>query len=147
VTTTGHIQKVSQKTNADFPERAAHDHTWTPVYDGEKITEIHDNDGQTAHYVYDPDEYLSAVEADGHHIHYDYDNLHRITGVVEDGHAVQIHCDAEGRADRVGLPNGSMNIHYSGASIEVEAAGQKYSVTIMPSYFRVVESLAMPSAK
>jgi predicted Zn-dependent protease len=146
-TTTGHIQKVSQKTNADFPEAAAHDHTWTPVYDGEKITEIHDSDGQTAHYVYDPDEYLSDVEADGHHVHYDYDNLHRITGVVEDGHAVQIHYDAEGRADRVGLPSGSMNIHYSGESIEVEAAGQKYTVTIMPSYFRVVEDPAMPSVK
>jgi predicted Zn-dependent protease len=140
--TTGHIQKVSQKTNANFPEAAEHDHTWTPVYDGEKITEIHDSDGGSANYRYDPDEYLTDVEADGHHVHYDYDGGHRIAAVVEDGHAVQIHYDAEGRADRVDLPNGSMNIHYSGESIEVEAAGRKYTVTIMPSYFRVVEEPA-----
>jgi predicted Zn-dependent protease len=139
VTTTGRIQKVSQQTNANFPEAAAHDHTWTPVYDGERITEIHDSDGGTARYVYDPDEYLTDVEADGHHVHYDYNGGHRITRVVEDGRAVQIHYDAEGRADRVELPNGSMNIRYSGESIEVDAKGRKYSVTIMPSYFRVME--------
>jgi hypothetical protein len=79
------------------------------------------------------------VEADGHRVHYDYDEAHRITGAVEDGHAAHIHYDSEGRADRVGFPNGSISIRYSGDSIGVEASGRKYTVTIMPGYFRVVE--------
>jgi YD repeat-containing protein len=140
VITTGHIEQVSQKTNPDLAAVAALDHTLTPVYDAGKITEIRDSDGRTAQYRYDAQEYLTDVEADGHRVHYDYDEAHRITSVVEDGHTVQIHYDAEGRADRVGFPNGSAySIRYSGDAVEVEGAGQKFRVTIMPSYFRTVE--------
>jgi hypothetical protein len=32
-----------------------------------------------------------------------------------------------------------MSIRYSGDSIGVEASGRKYTVTIMPGYFRTVE--------
>ena len=137
--TTGHIEQVSQKTNPDLPAAATLDHTLTPVYDGERIIEIHDSDGRAARYRYDAQEYLSDMEADGHRVHYDYDEAHRITGAVEDGHAAHIHYDSEGRADRVGFPNESVSVRYSGESIAVEASGRKYTVTIMPGYFRTVE--------
>lgn len=54
---TGHIQQVLQKTDADLPGIAAFDHTWTPHYEGDKITEIHDSDGRTARYGYDPQDF------------------------------------------------------------------------------------------
>jgi YD repeat-containing protein len=140
VATTGHIQQVSQKTNSDFPSAAARDHTWTPSYDGDRITEIDDSDGRKAKYSYDREEYLTDVEADGHHIHYDYDDAHRITKVVEDGQALRIHYDSEGRPDRLDFPNGSTyGIRYSGDSVEVDGPGGKYEVTMLPSFFRVVE--------
>jgi YD repeat-containing protein len=138
--TTGHMQQVSQKTNPDLPAAAALDHTWTTLYDGDKITEIHDSDGRTARYRYDPAEYLTDVEADGHHIHYDYDDAHRITGVVEDDRRLRIHYDSEGRAERLDFPNGlGYRIQYSGQAIEVTGPGGRYTVTLFPTYFRTVE--------
>jgi YD repeat-containing protein len=138
VTATGHIQQVSQKTNSDLPSAAARDHTWIPLYDGERMTEIDDSDGRKAHYRYDRDEYLTDVEADGHRVHYDYDAAHRITVVVEDGRTLRIHYDSEGRPDRVDFPNGSDYIvRYSGQAIEVDGPGGKYAVTVLPSFFRV----------
>jgi YD repeat-containing protein len=138
--TTGHIQQVLQKTNADFPAAAALDQTWSPLYDGEKIAEIHDSDGRTAHYSYDREEYLTDVDSDGHRVHYDYDGAHRITQVVEDGHSLRIHYDAEGRADRVDFPEGSAyNIHYSGQAIEVSGPSASYTVTVLPTFFRTLE--------
>jgi YD repeat-containing protein len=138
--TTGHIQQVLQKTNADFPAAAALDHTWSPLYDGEKIAEIHDSDGRTAHYSYDREEYLTDVDSDGHRVHYDYDGAHRITQVVEDGHSLRIHYDAEGRADRVDFPEGSAySIHYSGQAIEVSGPSASYTVTVLPTFFRTLE--------
>jgi YD repeat-containing protein len=140
VTTTGQIQQVSQKTNPDLPLAAARDHTWTPVYDGERIIEIDDSDGRKAHYSYDREEYLTDVEADGHRVHYDYDAAHRITEVVEDGRVLRIHYDSEGRPDRVDFPNGSAySVRYSGQSIEVDGPGGKYTVTVFPTFFRVEE--------
>jgi predicted Zn-dependent protease len=137
---TGHIQGISQKTNADLPSAAAHDHTWTPRYDGDKIIEIDDSDGRTAHYRYDPEEYLTDVEADGHHVHYDYDRAHRIEGVIEDGRPVRIHYDSEGRPDRVDFSNGSSyGIRYSGETIEVNGPSSRYAVKILPSFFRTIE--------
>jgi YD repeat-containing protein len=141
VTTTGRMQRVSQKTNPDLPAAAARDHTWTPVYDGDKIIEIQDSDGRTAHYAYDQEQYLTDVEADGHHLHYDYDDAYRITGVVEDGHAVRIHYDSEGRPDGVDFANGSAyHIRYAQEAIEVTGPDAKYTVTILPSFYRVEEA-------
>lgn len=139
---TGHIQQVSRKTNPKLPAIAALDHTWTPVYDGEKITQIHDSDGRTASYNYDSQEYLSEVEADGHRIHYDYDDAHRTTVVIEDGKTIRIRYDSEGRPDRVELPKGtSYNVKYSQDAITVSVPGASYTVTVMPTYFRVVERI------
>src|SRR5579862_4871737 len=138
----GHIRQVSQKTSPNLPAIAALDHTWTPVYDGEKITEIHDSDGRTANYHYDVREYLTDVEADGHRIHYDYDNAHRTTAVIEDGKAIRIRYDVEGRPERVELPKGtSYSVKYSQDAITVELPGASYTVTVMPTYFRVVEHI------
>jgi YD repeat-containing protein len=137
---TGHIQQVLQQTNAGLPAIAALDHRWEPIYDGEKIIEIHDSDGRTAHYRYDTQEYLTDVTADGHTIHYDYDDSHRIAAVIEDGHAVRIHYDPEGRADRVDLANGSFyTVKYAQDAMVVNGPGASYTVTIMPTYFRVVQ--------
>jgi predicted Zn-dependent protease len=136
----GHIEQALQKTNADLPSAAADDHTWTPLYDGDKITAINDNDGRTAHYRYDREEYLTEVEADGHHVHYDYDDAHRIAAVIEDGVQLRIHYDSEGRPDHVDFPNGSAySIRYSGQAIEVRGPGGRYAVTILPSFFRTIE--------
>ncbi|HWY20814.1 MAG TPA: hypothetical protein VNX26_06300 [Candidatus Acidoferrum sp.] len=140
VTTTGHMQQVSQKTNINLPVATAHDHMWTPVYDGDRITEIHDSDGRIAHYTYDREQYLTDVEADGHRMHYDYDDAHRITGVVENGRTLKIHYDSEGRPDRVDFANGSeYSIRYSQEAIEVTGPAAKYTVTVLPSYYRVEE--------
>jgi YD repeat-containing protein len=137
---TGHIQQVVQKTNPDLPSVAAHDHVLTPTYDGNKIVEITDSDGQTAHYHYDAQEFLTDTDADGHRVHYDYDNAHRITGVVEDGMELGIHYDAEGRPFRVDFPHGSgYSIKYSENNIEVVGPGGKYRVIALGSVFRVVE--------
>ena len=138
--TTGHIEQVAQKTNANLASAAARDHTWTPVYDGDKITEIQDSDGRIAHYLYDRELYVTDVEADGHHMHYDYDDAHRITGVLEDGHALRIRYDSEGRPDRVDFANGSAySIRYSQEAIEVSGPSATYTVGILPSFYRVEE--------
>jgi YD repeat-containing protein len=138
--TTGHIQQVSQKTNPALSSAAVQDHVWTPLYDGDKIIQIDDNDGRTAHYRYDREEYLTDVEADGHHVHYDYDDAHHIAGVVEDGRPLRIHYDSEGRPDRVDFPNGlAYSIRYSGEAIEVTGPRSAYTVTILPSFFRTIE--------
>jgi predicted Zn-dependent protease len=137
---TGHIQQVLQKTNPKLPAIAAMDHTWTPIYDGEKIAEIHDSDGRTAEYHYDAHEYLTDVVADGHRVHYDYDDGHRTTAVTEDGKTLRIHYDSEGRPDRVELPNRFLcSVKYSQDAITVDVPGARYVVTVMPTYFRVVE--------
>ncbi|MGD0990714.1 MAG: hypothetical protein ABR874_23155 [Candidatus Sulfotelmatobacter sp.] len=139
-TTDGHIERVFQKTNPNLPSAAAYDHTLTPLYEGDKISEIDDSDGRKAQYRYDRDEYLSDVDADGHHVHYDYDDAHRIVGANEDGHQLLIHYDAEGRPDRLELPNGSSYvIHYSGQAIEVTGPDGSYTVSIWPTYFGVAE--------
>jgi len=136
----GHIQQAFQKTNPNLPVAAARDHTWTPLYDGEKITEMDDSDGTKAYYRYDPQEYLTDVEADGHRMHYDYDNSHRITEAVEDGRSLHIHYDSEGRPDRIDLPNASVyRIRYTGDAVEVDAPNGRYTVTVLPSFFRTVE--------
>lgn len=138
--TTGHIQRALQKTNANLPSAAARDHILTPMYDGDKIAEIADSDGRMANYRYDGQEFLTDVEADGHKVHYDYDEAHRVVEVIEDGLQVRIRYDAEGRPYRVEFPNGSgYHIQYSGATIEVEGPGGKYSVTAWPTSFRTVE--------
>jgi YD repeat-containing protein len=138
--TTGHIQQALQKTNADLPSAAAHDHVLTPTYDGDKVAEIADSDGRIAHYQYDGQEFLTDAEADGHKVHYDYDDAHRITAVIEDGLELRVRYDAEGRPYRVDFPNGSgYRIQYSGATIEVEGPGGKFVVTALPSSFRTVE--------
>ena len=138
--TTGHIQQVLQKTNANFPAAAALDHTWSPLYDGEKIAEIHDSDGHTAHYNYDREEYLTDVDADGHRVHYDYDGAHRIVRVVEDGRLLRIRYDSEGRPDRVDFPNGSVySVRYSEQAIEVSGPDANYTVTALPTFFRTLE--------
>ncbi len=138
--TTGHIQKVSQKTASDLPSAAALAHSWTPSYDGEKIIEIEDNDGRTAHYGYDRDEFLTDVEADGQSIHYDYDNSHHITTVIEDGRIVRIDYDSEGRPDRIELPDGAVySVKYSQDSIEVNVPGVSYTVKVLPTFFRLAE--------
>jgi YD repeat-containing protein len=137
---TGHIQQVLQKTNPKLPAIAALDHTWTPTYDGQKVTEIHDSDGRTAEYRYDAQEYLTDVEADGHRLHYDYDNAHRTTAVVEDGKTVRIRYDSEGRPDRIELPDGSSySVKYSQDAITVDVPGGSYVITVMPTYFRMIE--------
>ncbi|HEY6765067.1 MAG TPA: hypothetical protein VI386_09860 [Candidatus Sulfotelmatobacter sp.] len=139
--TTGHIRQVAQRTNPRLASAAALDHIWTAIYDGEKIAELDDGDGRTARYHYDSHEYLTDVEADGHRVHYDYDDAYRIRQVIEDGQWLRIHYDAEARPDRLELTNGSAyRIHYSGNSIKVEGPEASYDVTIMPGYFRVVES-------
>jgi YD repeat-containing protein len=80
------------------------------------------------------------VEADGHKIHYDYDDGYRMTGVTEDGKAVRIHYDAEGRPERVELPNGVVyGIKYSQDAIEVNLPNKAYTVKVLPTFFRVVE--------
>jgi YD repeat-containing protein len=138
--TSGHIQQVRQKTNNDLPEAAALDHTWTPLYDGDKIIEIHDSDGRIARYRYDQQQYLTDVEADSHTIHHDYDEGGRITGVVEDGRSLRIHYDSEGRPDRVDFPNGfAYSIKYSQDGIELDVPGKSYMVTVLPTFFRIVE--------
>jgi YD repeat-containing protein len=110
------------------------------LYDGDKIIQIDDNDGRTAHYRYDREEYLTDVEADGQHVHYDYDDAHHIAGVVEDGRPLRIHYDSEGRPDRVDFPNGlAYSIRYSGEAIEVTGPSSAYTVTILPSFFRTIE--------
>jgi YD repeat-containing protein len=139
-TATGHIQSVSQKTNANLPAVVALDHTWTATYDGERITEIHDSDGRSAAYHYDSQEFLTDVEADGHKIHYDYDDAYRMTGVTEDGKEVRIHYDSEGRPERVELPGGMVyGIKYSQDAIEVNLPDKAYTVKVLPTFFRVVE--------
>lgn len=135
---TGHIQQVLQETNSGLPAIAALDHRWEATYDGEKINEIQDSDGRTAHYRYDSQEYLTDVEADGHAIHYGYDDAHRITGVLEDGKAARIGYDSEGRPDEVELPNGTAyTIKYAQDGITVNGPGAGYTVTVMPTYFRI----------
>ncbi len=135
---TGHIQEVTQKTNHDLPLAVALDHTWTPVYDGDKITEIQDSDGSAARYRYDPQDYLTDAEADGHRIHYDYDNAQRITGVLEDGKLLQIHYDLEGRPEGIDFPNGaSYSIKYSQDAIEISMPNVSYTVRLWPTFFRV----------
>jgi YD repeat-containing protein len=139
--TTGHIQKVSQKTASDLPAAAGLAHSWTPSYDGETIIEIEDNDGRTAHYRYDRDEFLSDVETDGHSVHFDYDSSHHITTVIEDGRTVRIHYDSEGRPDRIELPNGAAySVKYSQDSIEVNVPGVSYTVSVLPAFFRLAEN-------
>jgi predicted Zn-dependent protease len=136
----GHIERVSQKTNPNLPVAAARDHTWTPFYDGDKITEIDDSDGRKAHYRYDEQDYLTDVEADGHNVHYDYDNAHRVTRVVEDGRSLGIHYDSEGRPDRVEFPNSSAYIiRYSGEAIEISGPSGRYAITVLPSFYRTIE--------
>jgi predicted Zn-dependent protease len=136
----GHIQQASQRTNNNLPVAAARDHNWTPRYDGDKITEIDDSDGTKALYRYDPQEYLTDVEADGHRLHYEYDNAHHITEAVEDGRTLHIHYDSEGRPDRFDLPNASVyRIRYTGDAVEVDAPNGRYTVTVLPSFFRTVE--------
>ena len=138
---TGHIQRVLQKTNADLPAVAAFDHTWTPSYEGNKITEIHDSDGRSASYRYDQQEFLTDVDADGHKIHYDYDSEHRITAVIEDSRRIQIHYDSEGRPDRVDFPNGTAyTIKYSQDAIDVTLPGANYTVKVLPTFFRLTRN-------
>lgn len=137
---TGHLQQVLQRTNPNFPAAAAYDHMWTPLYEGDRIIEIDDSNGSKAHYLYDGSEYLTDVEADGHHVHYDYDDVHRITGVLEDNSALRIHYDSESRPDRVDFPSGlGYSIRYSGDAIEVNGPSAKYTVTILPTFFRIAE--------
>jgi YD repeat-containing protein len=138
---TGHIQQVSQKTNPDLPAVAALDHTWTPLYAGDKITEIRDSDGRTARYRYNEQEFLTDVEADSHTIHYVYDDANKITSVTEDGRLVEIHYDSEGRPDRVDLPGRvAYTVKYSQDAIEVNVPGASYTVTVLPTYFRVART-------
>jgi YD repeat-containing protein len=138
--TTGHIQAVSQKTNPNLPSAAELDHTWTPIYDGEKIIEIDDSDGRKAHFGYDQEEYLTDVDADRHHAHYDYDDRHHVTQAIEDGRSLRIHYDSEGRPDRVDFPNAtSYSVHYSGDAVEVDGPDGDYNITILTTFFRTVE--------
>jgi len=139
--TNGHLQQVSQKTNPDLPSAKALDHTWTPTYDGDKITAIRDSDGRSASYRYDHEDYLTDVQADGHHLHYSYDDKHRITEVIEDQYKLGVHYNSEGRADRVDFPNGSgYSIRYDGENADVEGPGQSFTVTVQPTFFRTVEN-------
>jgi YD repeat-containing protein len=136
----GHIQRVLQKTNPKFGEAASNDHTLTPHYEGDRITEIDDSDGRKAQYQYDQAEYLTDVDADGHRVHYDYDDLHRIVSVNEDGHQLRVQYDSEGRPNRVDFPNGSAySIHYSEDAIEVNGPGKSYKVSVLPTFFRINE--------
>jgi YD repeat-containing protein len=138
--TSGHIEQIRQKTNNDLPDAAALDHTWTPLYDGDKMIEIRDSDGRIARYRYDQQQHLTDVEADSHTIHQDYDDVGRITGIVEDGRSLRIHYDSEGRPDRIDFPNGSAyGIKYSQDAIEISMPGKSYTVTVLPTFFRIVE--------
>lgn len=135
----GHIETLSQMAGSDLP--ASYSHTWTFIYDGDRVQRIDGQNGQTARYVYDADSYLKEVGTGIHELRYVYDDTHRMTSIIEGQREVGLHYDQEGRVVEVDFANHpAYRIRYSGETVEVLAPGANYSLQLREKFFHLDHS-------
>ena len=132
----GHIEGAVQNAEGNWPN--SYNHTWTFMYDGDRVREIDDQQGHSIRYVYDPDSYLQEVEIEGRKLHYDYDPVHRMTGVIDDGHTLAVHYDPEGRVVQIDFDSRpAYHIRYTGEIVEVKTPAESYVITLRQTFFHV----------
>jgi YD repeat-containing protein len=132
----GHIEGAVQSAGGTWPR--SYNHTWTFMYDGDRVREIDDQEGRSIRYVYDLDGYLKEVEMDGLKLHYDYDPEHRMSGVIDDGRTLAVHYDPEGRVVQIDFASRpAYHIRYTGEIAEVKTPAENYVITLRQTFFHV----------